>query len=369
MATPKAEARILTSYYRPKPGGLCTRLFRAIEALLREGHEVRYLAVDQFPIDHPRCHFHRFRWPSRTPDGLLFWIAFHLLAPLQLLYIGLRHRTTHIFAFGTTYALLCQPLRALKCIPLSLFLRADNLKNHELKGRHWLLRAVEKGLEGLSIAGTRLYGVSEVLTRTVVHRHGTLKPLSFGTLPNEIISISGTTTKPRKPASPLRLACIGIIERRKNISMVMRALRGVSPSDVRLYVFGEGPDLGALERLVLDYCLHDKVSLMGWRNRDEIWSSTDLLLFPSLHEGSPNAVLEAIANGIPVLASDIPEHREILPASFLLSSHDSAAWHEAIVNVVKDPARVLPLMVTLQAEESKRLRFDWDRKIIDAIIC
>src|SRR5262249_31778124 len=128
-------ATILTCYYRPKPGGLCKMLFRAIEALLSSGHEVHYLAVVPFPILHPHCHFHRLPWPEDKTEGLIFWFMFHLIALFQLLFLGLRYRVTHLFAFAHSYAFLLQPLRLLKRIPLTVFLHADTLENHRYKHR------------------------------------------------------------------------------------------------------------------------------------------------------------------------------------------------------------------------------------------
>ena len=146
MARTGNPARILTSYYRPKPGGLCKRLFRAIEGLLAEGHEVHYLSVVPFPIDHANCHWHRFPWPPDHTEGLLFWLAFHLLAPVALLHLALRHRVTHTFAFATTYALCLQPARVVARIPLAIFLRADALENHRLLGRPGWLIGLERCL-------------------------------------------------------------------------------------------------------------------------------------------------------------------------------------------------------------------------------
>ena len=134
---------ILTCYYRPKPGGFCKRLFRGIEALLAEGNTVHYLAVVPFPIDHPNCHYHHFPWPEGKTDTPLFWLVFHLLAPLMLVYLGIRYRICYSFAFGVTYGFLLQPLRLIRQIPLSLFVRADALKNHQLKRRSRLLIAIE----------------------------------------------------------------------------------------------------------------------------------------------------------------------------------------------------------------------------------
>ena len=64
-------ATVLTYYYRPKRGGCFKQLFRAIDALLADGHTVHYLAVQRFSIDHPRCHFHRFPWPSGATETLI----------------------------------------------------------------------------------------------------------------------------------------------------------------------------------------------------------------------------------------------------------------------------------------------------------
>ncbi|MCI5209255.1 MAG: hypothetical protein D3910_10780 [Candidatus Electrothrix sp. ATG2] len=176
---------ILTCYYRPKPGGFCKRLFRAIKALLERGHTVHYLAVVPFPIDHPHCHFHRFPWPEAKTSGYLFWACFHALAPLLLLFHGFRHPVNQLFAFGSTYSLLLQPLRLLKRIPLSLFLRADTITNHQIKKRHNLLIKMEYFLEGLGIVGTNMFGVSQNLTDTVNGRHTIFKPNLSGVFSGE----------------------------------------------------------------------------------------------------------------------------------------------------------------------------------------
>ena len=156
VATNQTVTRVLTSYYRPKPGGFCKRLFRGIAALLDGGCEVHYLAVVKFPIEHPHCFFHRFPWPAGRTDGWLFWGVFHLLAPPALLYLGVRHRITHAFAFGPNYALFLQPLRWIKRIPLSLFLRADTIENHRIKGRRSWQEHSKLSSGWISGAGRRL---------------------------------------------------------------------------------------------------------------------------------------------------------------------------------------------------------------------
>ena len=163
-------ARILTCYYRPKPGGFCKRLFRGIRALLAEGHVVHYLAVETFPIKHPHCHFHRFPWPFGAPETLLFWAVFHLFAPLQLLWICLRHRIQYAFAFGANYGFLLQPSRWRLNRPPAVFLRADTLENHAIKDRSAWLIATERGFERMGLWRNRVWTVSRSLERVIVQR-------------------------------------------------------------------------------------------------------------------------------------------------------------------------------------------------------
>ncbi|MCI5122712.1 MAG: glycosyltransferase, partial [Candidatus Electrothrix sp. AUS4] len=318
---------ILTCYYRPKPGGFCKRLFRAIEALLARGHSVHYLAVVPFPIEHPNCHFHRFPWPANKTSGYLFWAIFHLLSPLLLLYLSFSCSVDRIFAFGHTYSLLFQPSRIIKRIPFALFLRADTVKNHQIKKRHFLLISIEYFLEGLGIVGTDMYGVSQTLTDAVQNRHSILVPKSAGLLRNEIPQLSYTKERDRwvvnyPSLQPVRGACVGVLEERKNQLFLLKVFEHIQAEQMQLFLYGTGPDEELLQHFVMKRNITDQVIFKGWVQAEQIWPEINLLLMPSQHEGAPNAVLEALATGTPVLASDIQEHREILPPICLLPLAD-----------------------------------------------
>lgn len=176
---------VLTAYYKIKRGGLCHRLLRATRALLARGHSVHYLALSPFPIDHPHCHFHKFPWPFKNADSAIFWVYFYSVAPWWLLAIALKYRVTHAFAFAPTYGFCLAPLRLLT-VRLTVFFRADALKNHELKGRSRTVIAFEGFVEKVAIWRNRAVGVSESLTTTVVGRHRYLKPTQSMTLPNDL---------------------------------------------------------------------------------------------------------------------------------------------------------------------------------------
>jgi glycosyltransferase involved in cell wall biosynthesis len=359
-------ATILTCYYRPKPGGLCTRLFRAMRALLDRGHTVHYLALTPFPIDHPRLVFHRFPWPARLGEGLLFWGLFHLLSPWMLLGIGLRHRVTHVFAFGPTYAYLMRPLCRMKGIVPTFFLRGDPILSHRLRGKApWIVR-LDRWIEGMAIQNVKVVGVSSHLARKILERHPDRRPRQVRVLPNDLPAL--VTQSARASEGPLRLAVAGILEPMKNHAFVLGLLRGLERQAWHFYIYGQGPAARRLDELVGQLGLGAKVSFMGWVPSNAIWPRVDLLLAPSLHEGMPNAVLEAVAAGVPVLASDIPAHREILPADQLLPLDDAGRWRQALVGILDDSHQKRSAMARHQRQTSAHLCFDWDARIVALIV-
>lgn len=356
--------RVLTCYYRFKPGGYCTRLVRTMQALLDNGCEVHYVALAPFPVSGSNCHFHRFPWPVQHSNSLFFWIVFHFLAPFLLLYIGIRYHISHAFCFGANYALLLQPLRIVRRIPLTLFMRGDPIAHHKLEGRPRWLIFLEFIVEGAALPGTRVFGVSRALVRRLVSRHRILRPTYTGLLPNDV------SRKPRSSRpihSPLRLASVGTFDRQKNQGVLIRALQGHDPDKVELHVFGSGRHEWQLRLLAQETATESLIRFHGWVPSDEIWQNVDVLLFPSLFEGSPNAVLEAIGRGVPVLASDIPELRELLPATSLLPAEDPSEWNRRISGLLED-VEALSELTKRQATFAQRLCFDWDDRIVGLVL-
>ena len=359
---------ILTCYYRPKPGGFCKRLFRGINALLDRGHTVHYLAVVPFPVEHPNCHFHRFPWPEAKTSGYVFWAVFHLLTPLLLLFLGFKYRVKHLFAFGHTYSLLLQPVRLVKSIPLILFLRGDTLEKHRTTGRSRSLVRLELFLEGVGIAGTVMYGVSESLTNRINDRHHFFRAAKCGILRNDIPSHYTMDHRKTSFHLPLRAACVGMIEPGKNQFFLLNVFKKMSAGQIQLYLYGTGPDEKLLRDLVEQENISNRVLFKGWVPSEQIWPEIDLLLMPSQHEGAPNAVLEALATEIPVIASDIPEHKEILPQVSLLPLADEDAWRKRLEAIINNPKNQLHQIVVEQKLADKHLRFDWDNTIVRCIV-
>jgi glycosyltransferase involved in cell wall biosynthesis len=137
---------------------------------------------------------------------------------------------------------------------------------------------------------------------------------------------------------------VGSLESRwKNhprLLLIFAALRQRLP-EAKLWLVGrDGRAAGqAVRAQIKALGLGDSVSLLGERTDvPRLLATADLMLFPSLWEGLPGAVLEACAGGTPVLASDPPGVREIarhVPALQMLSLEDpDARWAAAAADLL-----------------------------------
>jgi glycosyltransferase involved in cell wall biosynthesis len=115
------------------------------------------------------------------------------------------------------------------------------------------------------------------------------------------------------PENPILLFA-GRLSPEKNIENLIRAV-GIARARIPLtaVLCGTGPSEPDLRRLVEELRLSDAVRFAGFVS--PIWSwmkSADALALVSRLEGEPNAVLEAVACGCPLVLSNIPSHRELL---------------------------------------------------------
>lgn len=84
-------------------------------------------------------------------------------------------------------------------------------------------------------------------------------------------------------------------------------------TDCDLLLVGQGGQRAALERRAVRLGIADRVRFAGWRgNVIEILAASKLLVLTSRWEGMPNVVLQAMALGMPVLATDVEGTRELL---------------------------------------------------------
>lgn len=129
----------------------------------------------------------------------------------------------------------------------------------------------------------------------------------------------------------------GNLEPRKNLGLLLRAHAAARRADVRVpRLVLAGPSGWGDRWQDRPPDLHDVV-LAGFLDDNDLRSvvaAADAVCMPSLYEGFGLPVLEALAAGRPVLASDIPAHREVAgDQARLLDARDADAWSQAIIDL------------------------------------
>ena len=109
------------------------------------------------------------------------------------------------------------------------------------------------------------------------------------------------------------LLSVGELSRGKNLGNVIKALWRLNDSSVRYIICGQGTCEKRWKDLAARLGIADQVIFLGYQeNISEICQGADLFIFPSLREGLPMALLEAIATKTPVICSNIRGNRELV---------------------------------------------------------
>ena len=115
---------------------------------------------------------------------------------------------------------------------------------------------------------------------------------------------------------PLNVVTIGSLIRRKGVDTIIRAIEALKQQrNINLDIVGEGQLRNELQQLVSNCGLNDRIVFRGALAPNEIADvlrQSDLFVLSSYSEGRPNVVLEAMAAGLPVVATDIDGVRELV---------------------------------------------------------
>jgi len=119
-----------------------------------------------------------------------------------------------------------------------------------------------------------------------------------------------------------------------------RLVVGRLPS-CRFLVVGDGPERPNLERTAETLGLSSKVLFLGWRrDLDRIYADLELCTLSSYNEGTPLSLLEAMAAGVPVVATRVGGVKDLIThaeTGLLVPPGDAQALAEAIITLLNDP--------------------------------
>ena len=225
---------------------------------------------------------------------------------------------------------------------------APNLLAHSLRARV-ALRISRKFDRETSGYACRFIAVSRSVRKSYCCALG-IDPVRCDVIPNsvDLSRFPAEKSERAERTGTLRLIHVGRHVLQKGLSTLFRALRVVPESlDVSVDLFGKGPLSTSLEREVRDNGIESRVRFRG-TVLDVVphLLDADAFVFPSVHEGLSLAYVEALAAGLPVIASDVPANKEVDPnsrATLFFPEGDADALGRAITAL----AETLELRKTL----------------------
>lgn len=111
---------------------------------------------------------------------------------------------------------------------------------------------------------------------------------------------------------------------------------------IKMVIVGDGPCRQKYERMVTTLGLRDTIIFTGWRKDvHNVYKAADIFFFPSRGEGLPGVVMEAMASGLPIVASRIPGNEDLVndgKTGYLCQPDDTLCFSSRILSLLHQPS-------------------------------
>jgi glycosyltransferase involved in cell wall biosynthesis len=139
---------------------------------------------------------------------------------------------------------------------------------------------------------------------------------------------------------PAHMLFVGRLVYQKGLDLLLSALGDLKDLPWQLSVVGDGPRLGWLKTRAEELGLRDRIVFEGWQAREDLpqlFQRANLFVYPTRHEGMPNALLESMASALPAVATRIAGNEELVvdgETGLLIPPDDSDALKTALHTLI-----------------------------------
>lgn len=192
--------------------------------------------------------------------------------------------------------------------------------------------------------------------------------LPIGVIPNGVDTqmFFPAAEGPAISGQPVKMLFVGRVVFQKGLDVLLKALASLPAElDYRLEIIGDGDQRPVLAAEAERPGLAGRITFSGWCDRAAIaerYRQADVFVFPSRDEGMPNVVLEAMASGLPIVATAIAGSEELVREGengHLVPAEDVAALSAAIARMLREPE----VRRTMGRESRARIEreYTWNR--------
>ena len=371
--------------YTLRRGGAYDRFLMMLEAFLERKCEVHCLSLSPIQIEHSFYHNHILYFPFRKVDGLIAKLVVLSVFPPWAIWIGWRNKIDLVIAFGFLYAFIQGFSKWFLKRPMVTLIRGSLTFGLKMQDSPKCFLYLNRRVENIGLRFS-----DRIITNNITARDDILKNLGkrkdidvqvlFNNIPpmniREPEDISLTRGKYCIPQDAKVLVTAGILNRGKNIETLIECLPKIQMKTIYVLIVGEGSTEAdfryedSLQRLAKELGIDKQVIFTGWLEKEDLWRiylASDLFVLPSLSEGMPNAMLEALGSGLPCIGSNIPGIREILKYDELLFNlMDEKALVDKIQQLLTDQ-QFFAKVKRLCQERKDTVVFNWKMRVFEMI--
>lgn len=331
-----AAPRIMLFLHSFEPGGVERVALRVAGAWAEAGCEVtiamgrRGGALALEAPDGVTFEFARPFGPAKRFESL--WLVPHLVALVR------RNRPDILFCAGNTYAIVAVLARLLLgrfCPPVVCKISNTLMRTDFSSPMRWFYRAWLR-LQARFIQG--FVGLTQSMSSELTGELG-VDFARVTIIPDPALCVSdiSLTREPRAECDRdgRRFVAAGRLMPQKDFPLLLRAFAAGCDERDRLVILGEGPERRRCERLATRLSIAEQVEMPGHVTDLNSWFAwADALVLSSRYEGAPAVILEALARGLPVVATNCSAGVDDLLAGGafgeVASSHDPQGLSEAM---------------------------------------
>jgi len=165
---------------------------------------------------------------------------------------------------------------------------------------------------------------------------------------------------------PQKMLWVGRISKEKGLHILIKAMKEILKEvpQAQLTLVGDGPERRNIEQMIKDYQLEEHIHLEGFRSHLEIsryFKISHIFVLPSIREGFPLVILEALASGLPCVASDVGGVKAVIEDGvngYLVSPSDAKDFSLKVVELMSNP----DLMKEMGENARKKIvdHYSWD---------
>jgi glycosyltransferase involved in cell wall biosynthesis len=357
--------------YPPIGAGAATATWHIGQELARRGDAVTVVtgAFRQLRGERRQDGVTVFACPAlrRAPDrsNLLEMLSFVISARVHLPAIVASQRTTACIVF---FSLPCGPLglflKRRYGIPYVVSLRGGDVPgtDRSIEWIHRLLAPVRRAV----LKNSRAVVANSDGLRDLSQKHD---PAPVSVIPNGVDTefFHPLTPTTGRSSDVFRILFAGRFQEQKNLPLLLQSIREVrrnTKASLELHMVGDGPQRALLQARAQELGIADVVTWYGWLDKEklrDVYRSCDCFVNPSRCEGMPNAVLEAMACGLAVIASRVAGNRDVVEdgqTGLLTDTGDESGLRNAIVRLIEDPE--LRMACALRARQAAVAHHSWE---------